>query len=111
MLLKVKSHSGCHHNVLADERAAAGASLYEPLCFPGPKKYGVLQLRIKPAVRNLIYSEQARASLPQDIAPNKSILKNIVQVNTRRAVQLQTTSFAHDLVRTDEGSTVARMIA
>jgi len=36
------------------------------------KKYGVLQLRIKPAVRDLISSEQARAGLPQDIAPNLS---------------------------------------
>jgi len=111
VLLKVKSHSGCHHNELADERAAVGASLDEPPCFDGPKKYGVLQLRVKPAVRDLISSEQARAGLPQDIAPNKSIFKKIVQMNTRRAVQLRTTIFARGLVRTDEGSTVARMIA
>ena len=111
VLLKVKSHSGCHHNELADERAAAGASLDEPPYFAGPKKYGVLQLRIKPAVRALISSEQARAGLPQDIAQNKSILQKVVQVNTRRAVQLRTTIFARSLVRTDEGFTVARLIA
>jgi ribonuclease HI len=111
VLLKVKSHSGCHHNEVADELAAVGASLGEPPSFAGPKKYGVLQLRIKPAVRDLISSEQARADLPQDIAPNKSILKKVVHVNTRRAVQLRTTIFARCLVRTEEGSTVARMIS
>ena len=111
VLHKVKSHSGCYHNDMADELADAGVALDEPPCFAGPNKYGVLQLRIKPAIRALMSMERVRAALPPDIAPNKSILKKVIQVNTRRAVQLRTTIFARDLVQKDEGSTVARVIA
>jgi len=111
VLFKIKSHAGCYHNELADEQAAAGATLDGQPYFVGPQKYGTLQLRIKPAVRNLISSELEQASLPQDIAPNKSILKKVFQVNMRRAVQLRSTTFARDLVRSEEGATVARMIA
>ena len=96
---------------MADELADAGVALDEPPCFAGPNKYGVLQLRIKPAMRALMSMERVRAALPPDIAPNKSILKKVIQVNTRRAVQLRTTIFARDLVQKDEGSTVARVIA
>ena len=57
VLLKVKSHSGCYHNDMADAQAAAGVELDESPNFARPKKYGVLQLRIKPAVRARMSSE------------------------------------------------------
>jgi hypothetical protein len=111
ILYKIKSHAGCYHNELADEQAAAGVTPDKQPYFVGPQKYGTLQLRIRPTVRSLISSELALVNLPQDIAPNKSILKKVVQVNTRRAVQLRSTIFASALVRSEEGSTVARVIS
>ena len=103
-----KSHAGCYHNEFVDKQAAASATLDGQPYFVRPQKYGTLQLRIKPAVRNLISSELEQASLTQEIARNKSILKKVFQVNMRRAVQLRSTIFARDLVRSEEGATVAR---
>ena len=88
VLYKIKSHAWYYHNKLADEQAAAGVVLDGPTYFVGPQKYGTLPLRIKPDVRSLISSELEQVSLPQDVAPNKSILKRVFQVNARRAVQL-----------------------
>ena len=58
---------------MADEQADAGVVLDGPTYFVGPQKYGTLPLRIKPDVRSLISSELEQVSLPQDIAPNKTL--------------------------------------
>ena len=49
VLFKIKSHSGCLQNELADERASLGCvSKEEELC-PGPEKYCSLGLSIRAA--------------------------------------------------------------
>jgi ribonuclease HI len=53
-LFKVKSHSGCQLNEMADELADIGsASEDEPIC-PGPQKFGSLLFSIQPLVREQI---------------------------------------------------------
>jgi hypothetical protein len=65
-LVKVKSHSGCQLNEMADELADIGrASKDEPIC-PGPQKYGSLLLRIQPSVREQIDGEKTGHHLPRD---------------------------------------------
>ena len=46
ILITVKSHAGCFLNEMADERAEEGRLSDAPI-FPGPNKYGSLQLRIE----------------------------------------------------------------
>jgi len=110
VLVKVKSHAGCYHNKLADVRADAGRMSEVPLACDGPQKYGTLHLRVLPSVLEDVRKEHIRVSLPQDRAPNKSIIKKMVQINTLRATYLRETIFVRDLVRPEEGSTVARLI-
>jgi len=43
ILVKVKSHSGCYHNDIADECASIGCESDLPQLFPGPQKYGLLK--------------------------------------------------------------------
>ena len=53
-LIKVKSNAGCHQCVLheiVDERAEKGRLSDAAPKFPGPKKYGSFQLRIKDSFR------------------------------------------------------------
>ena len=46
VLVKVKGHTGCFHNELADEQADKGCAADAPRLYNGPQKYGTLHLRI-----------------------------------------------------------------
>ena len=50
-LVKIKSHTGCLMNELADELAEIGRTLDMPELCPGPQKYDCFWLRIKPIVQ------------------------------------------------------------
>ena len=86
ILVKIKSHSGCYHNDRADECASLGCESDSPQLFPGPQKYGTLQLRIQPTLRQLVSEEKACAALPSDNVPNKKLLQQVLLINTWRAV-------------------------
>ncbi len=45
-----------------------------------------LHLRLQPSLHTLVENEHLRATLPRDGAPNASILRQVVSVNTQRAV-------------------------
>ena len=109
-LIKIKSHSGCYLNERADECASRGCASEDQQLHPGPQKYGILHLRIQPSLRRLILEEGARARLPADNVPNKSILRQVARLNVWRAVRLRNTIFARDLICCAEGATVARVI-
>ena len=109
-LVKVKSHSGCYHNDIADECASLGCESDLPQLFPGPQKYGTLQLKIQPTLRHLVSEEKAPSALPSDNIPNKKLLQQVFRVNTWRAACLRNTIFARDLIQSAEGLTVARLI-
>ena len=110
-LVKVKSHSGCQLNEMADELADMGcASEEEPVC-PGPQKYGSLLLRIRPSVREQIDGENTGHSLPRDEAPNKALLKAMVAVNTQRAAKLRSTIFVREALLRSDNNEVRTCIA
>jgi ribonuclease HI len=111
VLVKVKGHTGCFHNELADEQADKGCAADAPRLYNGPQKYGTLHLRIQPFLRELISTEHARAALPSDLVPNKLILRQTVRANQWRSVRLRSTIFARDLVQTEYGLTVASIIS
>jgi len=110
-LVKVKGHTGCLHNEMADEQADRGCQSDAPKLHNGPQKYGTLHLTIQPALREMVSAENPKMTLPSDLVPNKSILRQVVRTNLLRAVRLRSTSFARDLVQTDDGLTVARTIS
>ena len=110
-LVKVKSHSGCQLNEMADELADMGcASEEEPVC-PGPQKYGSLLLRIQPSVREQINGENTGHSLPRDGAPNKALLRAVVAVNTQRAAKLRSTIFVREALHRSDNNEVRTCIA
>ena len=90
-LVKVKSHSGCYLNDKADECSSLGCASDSPVLFPGPQKYGTLQLRVQPTLRHIVSEERIRAALPSDNVPNKKLLQQVLQINTWRAVRLRNT--------------------
>ena len=51
ILIKVKSHVGCFLNKMADELVEKDSLSYAAPIFPGPNKYGSLQLCIKASFR------------------------------------------------------------
>ena len=110
VLLKVKSHAGCMHNEMADERAEAGCFSDEPQLFPGPHKYGCLHLRIKSSLRDSVQQERVCDDLPRDGAPNKTILRRVISVNTLRAIKSRHTIFVRDLLQRAEGKIAAHLI-
>jgi ribonuclease HI len=111
VLVKVKSHAGCYHNEMADECADAECVLDNQHLFSGPQKYGTLHLRLQPSLHTLVENEHLRATLPRDGAPNASILRQVVSVNTQRAVNLRDTIFVREAVRRQESAIVARVIS
>jgi ribonuclease HI len=110
VLVKVKSHAGCYHNEMADECADAGCMLDDTPLFSGPQKYGTLHLRLQPSLHTLVEKEHLCATLPRDGAPNASILRQVVSVNTKRAVNLRNTIFAREVMYRPESAIIARVI-
>ena len=76
-----------------------------------PQKYGTLHLRLQPSLHTPVENEHLRATLPRDGAPNASILRQVVSVNTQRAVNLRDTIFVREAVRRPESAIVARVIS
>ena len=110
-LVKVKSHTGCQLNEMADELADAGcASADDPIC-PGPQKYGSLLLRVRASLRNQIAEEKTGHLLPRDGAPNKALLKSTVAVNTLRAAKLRSTIFVREALLREDCSAACTVIA
>jgi hypothetical protein len=106
-LVKIKSHSGCLMNELADEQAELGRMTEHEIC-PAPQKYGSFWLRVRPAVREL--AESSGNPLPRDSAPNRSLLEKMAASNTLRAVKHRSTVFVTDLLQRKEGATVSKVI-
>jgi hypothetical protein len=107
-LVKIKSHSGCLMNELADELADKGKTADQPELCPGPQKYGSFWLRIKQTVRT--QAAECKKQLPRDSAPNKSILKQVAKVNILRAMKLRSTIFVTNLLHRRDAFTVSQVI-
>jgi len=107
-LVKIKSHSGCLMNELADELADKGKTADQPELCPGPQKYGSFWLRIKQTVRT--QAAECKKQLPRDSAPNKSILKQVAKVNILRAMKLRRTIFVTNLLHRRDAFTVSQVI-
>jgi hypothetical protein len=108
VLVKVKIHSRCLLNEIADEQADLGRGADCSLLCPGPRKHGSLWLRIAPIVRE--HAEQCKKRLPRDIAPNKSLLDQVISLNIFRSALKSDTIFVTDLLNRAEGATVCRVI-
>ena len=80
-------------NELADERAESGRLSDADPIFPGPTKYGSLQLRIQTSLRSQVTDDKLGVTLPRDEAPNKQILRRVVGVNLLLALKLSNTVF------------------
>ena len=96
VLVKVKSHAGCYHNEMADECADAGCVLDDTPLFSGPQKYGTLHLRLQPSLHTLVEQEHLCATLARDGTPNASMLRQVVSVNTQRAVNPRDKMFVRE---------------
>ena len=62
----MKSHAGCFLNEMADERAEKGRLSDAAPIFPGPNKYGSLQLRIKASFRVRMAVDKLNVPLHRD---------------------------------------------
>jgi len=110
LLKKIKGHTGCMLNELADERADKGyADDGQPLC-PGPQKYGSLWLRIRPSLRAAAESEGITSSLPRNSAPDKLILRRVAALNTLRATALRSTIFVTTALHREDSKIVRKVI-
>ena len=109
VMMKIKGHTGCMHNELADERADTGCQDEgAPLC-PGPQKYGSLWVRIRPYLREAAEAVGKETFLPRDSAPGRSILRRVASLNALRATATRSTIFVQAaLHRTD--STIVRKV-
>ena len=107
-LKKIKSHAGCYHNEMADERASAGLYNGDNIINEAPRKYGSIWIRVSDQVRNIIHEERIPAQLPRNSAPNKQILKQIVRINIWRASKERNTIFVRELLMRSESATIAR---
>ena len=107
-LVKVKSHTGCLLNELADEHAELGRANEGSEICPGPQKYGSFWLRVSQQVRE--YAANCGVQLPRDSAPNRSLLEKVANFNTLRAVKKRSTPFVTDLLQHKEGATVSKII-
>ena len=66
---------------MADERAEKGRLSEAVPIYPGPKKYGSLQLRMKASLRAQVAKDKLNAPLPRDEAPNIQILRQNIRVS------------------------------
>ena len=71
IFIKLKSHAGCFLSEMADERAEKAHRSHAVPIFPGPNKYGLLQLCIKASFRVQVAEDKLNAPLPRNEAPNK----------------------------------------
>jgi hypothetical protein len=83
-------------NERADECAELGYTSDHDILCPGPDKYGSLWLRTRPNVLDL--AKDQRQQLQSDRAQNKRILEKVIASNNLRAVKLQSTIFAKDIL-------------
>jgi hypothetical protein len=74
----------------------------------GPQKYGALWLRIRPCTRTL--AEACGQQLPRDSAPNVSLIKKVILVNTLRAVRMRSTVFVKDLFHRPDGAILSGIV-
>ena len=109
ILIKVKSHAGCFLNEMADERAEKGRLSDAASIFPGPNKYGSLQLRIKSSFRAQVAED--KLPLPRDEVPNKQILRRVISMNLLRALSLRNTIFTREVLVQQHGAVVRNVIA
>ena len=75
-------------------------------CFPGPNKECMLHLSIKPGLQ-----ANARDSLPSDRSPNKLIVDQIVEFNSRNALKRRSTTVSKILMLSPPGFLPASSIA
>ena len=108
-LVKVKSHTGCLMNEMADEQAELGYDDAAQEVCQAPQKFGSLALRTRQHVREL--AQKCKKELPRDSAPNRKILKSVVGANTRRAACMRSTFFVRQLLHQKEGETIARVVS
>ena len=106
ILIKVKSDAGCFLNEMADERAEKGRLSNAAPIFPGPNKYGSLQLRIKASFRVQMAEDKLNVPLPRDEAPNKQILRQTISMNLLRALKLRNTVFTREVLVQQHGAVV-----
>ena len=66
---------------MADERAEKGRLSEAVPIYPGPNKYGSLQLRMKASLRAQVAEDKLNAPLPRDEAPNIQILRQNIRVS------------------------------
>ena len=91
---------------MADELADQGCASDEEPVLPGQQKYGSLLLRVRTSMRNLLEDENMGLWLRRDGAPDKSLLKSVIAVNTMRAAKLHSTIFVREaLLRPDASVT------
>ncbi len=96
---------------MADECAGVGCALDDSPLYSSPQKYVTLHLRLQPSLHNLVERERLCATLPREGAPGKSILKQVVSVKTKRAVNLRNTILVRDVVHRPVIVIVARVVA
>jgi len=104
-LFKVKSHSGSYLNERADWNAEQGCSL-DTECFPGPDKVCMVHLRTKSGLQ-----VNAGDSLLSDRSPNKLIVDQVVEFNSRNALKRRSTTVSKILMLSPPGFLPASSIA
>jgi hypothetical protein len=108
-LVKGKSLSGCLMNDRSDEQAECGYKVETPKAFPAPPKFTSLTLRVHNPVREL--TSECKTSIPRDNAHNCKILRGVISTNLRRAANKRNTIFVNQLLRRNEGATIARVVS
>lgn len=68
-------------------------------------------LRVRPSFQVHVTETSTARQLPRDGAPNKSLLKSVVAINTLRAAMLRRTIFVRKALLRAESSTVRKIIS
>ena len=108
--VKVKSHTGCQLNEMADDLADHGCASDEEPVFPGPQKYGSLLLRVRRSMRTLLDNENIGHRLQRDGAPNKALLKSVTALNTMRAAKLRSIIFVREALLRPDANVIRKVI-